>query len=310
MRKSVLGNDPFQRGAAPLPSPLAAAPEPAATKRAKTPARQRKADPAREPAAAAETAALPLPSPSTPERPESQPSPPRGLQSGSVVASVFNFLFEQYWRVRVEGAEQVPRGPAIVIANHVGALPVDGPIVTMALRRARPDLLEPRWLAEDQLLNFPILGGSLFELGAVPASFQNGLRLLKEGRPVLVFPEGTQGLSKPIFDRYQLKRFGRGGFLKLAHEASAPIVPVGVIGGEEAMPTLARLPGLLGLPYVPLTLPPLPTRWTIRFGAPLKLDLNGNELEGEALQGQIEVARQSVEGLVKSLRAARHSLFW
>jgi 1-acyl-sn-glycerol-3-phosphate acyltransferase len=232
------------------------------------------------------------------------------LQSSSVVESVFNFLFEQYWRVRVEGAEQVPRGPAMVIANHVGALPVDGPIVTMALRRARPDLLEPRWLAEDQLLNFPVLGGSLFELGAVPASFQNGLRLLKEGRPVLVFPEGTQGLSKPIFDRYQLKRFGRGGFLKLAHQAGAPIVPVGVIGGEEAMPTLAKLPGLLGLPYIPLALPPLPTRWTIRFGAPLQLDLNGNELGGEALQAQIDLARQSVEGLVKSLRAAHQSLFW
>jgi 1-acyl-sn-glycerol-3-phosphate acyltransferase len=150
----------------------------------------------------------------------------------------------------------------------------------------------------------------LFELGAVPASFQNGLRLLQEGRPVLVFPEGTQGLSKPIFDRYQLKRFGRGGFLKLAHEANAPIVPVGVMGGEEAMPTLGKLPGLLGLPYVPLTLPPLPTRWTIRFGAPLQLDLSGNELEGEALQRQIDLARQSVEGLVKSLRAARRSLFW
>jgi 1-acyl-sn-glycerol-3-phosphate acyltransferase len=293
MRKSVLGNDPFQRGAAPLPSPIAPARQPGPAKRAKTPARQRKAEPPLEPAAVAETTAS-----------------PRGLQSSSVVESVFNFLFEQYWRVRVEGAEQVPRGPAMVIANHVGALPVDGPIVTMALRRARPDLLEPRWLAEDQLLNFPVLGGSLFELGAVPASFQNGLRLLKEGRPVLVFPEGTQGLSKPIFDRYQLKRFGRGGFLKLAHQAGAPIVPVGVIGGEEAMPTLAKLPGLLGLPYIPLALPPLPTRWTIRFGAPLQLDLNGNELGGEALQAQIDLARQSVEGLVKSLRAAHQSLFW
>jgi hypothetical protein len=83
-----------------------------------------------------------------------------------------------------------------------------------------------------------------------------------------------------------------------------------VIGGEEAMPTLAKLPGLLGLPYVPLALPPLPTRWTIRFGDPLPLNLNGNELEGEALQAQIDLARQSVEGLVKSLRAARQSLFW
>jgi 1-acyl-sn-glycerol-3-phosphate acyltransferase len=227
-----------------------------------------------------------------------------------VVESVFNFLFEQYWRVHVEGAERVPNGPAVLIANHVGALPLDGAIVTIGLRRARPDLLEPRWLAEEQLLNFPILGGSLFELGAVPASFQNGLRLLNEGRAVLVFPEGTRGLSKPIFDRYQLKRFGRGGFLKLAVEASASIVPVGVIGGEEAMPSLAKLPGVLGLPYVPLTIPPLPTRWTIRFGAPLDLNLKGSDLEGEALQGQIDVVRHSVEGLVKSLRAGRQSLFW
>src|SRR5205823_4992051 len=56
--------------------------------------------------------------------------------------------------------------------------------------------------------------------------------------------------------RYQLRRFGRGGFVEIAMRAGAPVVPVAVIGAEEAMPNLVRIPGLdrlLGTPYVPIT---------------------------------------------------------
>jgi len=303
MRKSVLGNDPFQRGAAPPPSPV----------RVSKVSRRAKGEPRRAPpvynAGAAEAVAKSPPQASRPAEAAtvSWTAPPA---PASPVGWLFKFLFEQYWRVRVEGSDQVPTGPCLLIANHAGALPLDGAMVAMALQRTRPDLLEPRWLAEEQILGFPILGGTLFELGAVGASFQNGLKLLREGRTVLVFPEGTQGLSKPIFERYQLKRFGRGGFLRLAFEAQAPVVPVGVVGGEEAMPALGKLPRALALPYVPLTVLPLPTRWTIRFGSPLKLEASTEAWDDETLQRQTEIAKDSVQALVKALLAERQSLFW
>ena len=303
-RKSVLGNDPFQRGAAPSPPPIQVSKAP---RRAKSSRRKAPSD-------SAPIAAQPAPPRSLEQAVRSaEPSTATRTSAASPASPVgwfFKFLFEQYWRVRVEGSDQVPTGPCLLIANHAGALPLDGAMVAMALQRTRPDLPEPRWLAEEQILSFPILGGTLFELGAVGASFQNGLKLLREGRAVLVFPEGTHGLSKPIFNRYQLKRFGRGGFLRLAFEAQVPVIPVGVVGAEEAMPALGKLPGALGLPYVPITLPPLPTRWTIRFGSPLKLDANAEALDDETLQRQTEIAKDSVQAVVKALLAERHSLFW
>lgn len=184
-----------------------------------------------------------------------------------------DLLYDSYWRVAVEGAQLVPNGPCIIVANHAGALPLDGPMLHLVLRRERPELPESRWLLEDQIFHAPLVGVLANRLGAVRASPENALRLLDEGRPVLVFPEGFQALSKPTRERYQLRRFGRGGYVKIAARAKVPIVPVAIVGGEEAMPLLAKIPAsLLGLPYLPLTVPPLPVRWRVKFAAPLMLD--------------------------------------
>ena len=71
----------------------------------------------------------------------------------------------------------------------------------------------------------------------------NAERLLRDdGQLVLVFPEGAKGPAKMYRDRYQLRRFGRGGFVEIAMRAGVPIVPIAVVGAEEAMPTLATFP--------------------------------------------------------------------
>ena len=94
-------------------------------------------------------------------------------------------------------------------------------------------------------------------VGGVPAHPDNAYRLLKEqGQLVLDFPEGVKGPAKTIDERYQLRRFGRGGFVEIAMRAGVPVIPIAVIGAEESMPTLARipyLPSLVGVPYAPLT---------------------------------------------------------
>ncbi|RYZ41995.1 MAG: acyltransferase [Myxococcaceae bacterium] len=226
---------------------------------------------------------------------------------------VLDFLYEQYWRVSVEGVDQVPHGAAILVANHSGALPYDGLVMSQVLQRERPDLLEARWLVEDQVFHAPMLGTLFNRLGAVRASPENALRLLDERRPLVVFPEGYQGASKPFAERYRLKRFGRGGFVKLALRTGAPIVPVAIVGAEETSPLLGRIPGgFLGFPSLPLTAPgPLPAKWTIRFGEPLIMDGLPPESADDLgeVQRLTERTREAIQAMLQALLRERRSVF-
>ncbi|QRK05848.1 1-acyl-sn-glycerol-3-phosphate acyltransferase [Archangium violaceum] len=236
----------------------------------------------------------------------------KDAELGGVLHPVLDFLYERYWRVSVQGASHVPGGPVLLVANHSGALPFDGPMLQQALSRERPDLQEARWLAEDQVFYAPMLGTLMNRLGAVRACPENALRLLDELRPVIVFPEGIQGLGKPFAQRYQLKRFGRGGFVKLALRTGAPIVPVAIVGAEETAPLFGKIPArFLGIPYLPVTPPPLPARWTIRFGEPIGM----GELPPEAAEDMSQVqrlterTRESIQGMLQALLKERRSVF-
>ncbi|NVI99048.1 acyltransferase family protein [Myxococcus sp. AM009] len=228
---------------------------------------------------------------------------------------VLEFLYSQYWRVSVQGVDHVPPGAAILVANHSGALPYDGLVMSMALTRERPDLREPRWLVEDQVFHAPMVGTLFNRLGAVRACPENALRLLDEHRPLVVFPEGYQALSKPFGERYRLKRFGRGGFVKLALRTGAPIVPVAIVGAEETSPLLGRIPAsFLGLPYVPLT-PlgplPLPAKWSIRFGEPIGVEGLAPEAADDLgeVQRLTERTREAIQSMLQSLLRERRSVF-
>ncbi len=219
-----------------------------------------------------------------------------------------DFLYDRYFRVTVDGADHVPSGPVILVANHSGALPLDGMMLSLALRRERADLPDARWLMEDQVFHAPFVGVLANRLGAVRANPENATRLLEEKRPVAVFPEGIQGISKPFGERYQLKRFGRGGYVKLAVRLNVPIVPVAIVGAEESMPLLARLPGrMLGLPYLPITVPPLPAKWHIRFGEPTALE--GSEDDLAWVTQMNDRTRESIEGMLTSMLRERSSIF-
>ncbi|MCI0573497.1 MAG: acyltransferase family protein [Myxococcaceae bacterium] len=226
-----------------------------------------------------------------------------------------DFLYRRYWRVTVQGAELIPAGACLLVANHSGALPLDGPVLHQALLRERPELPASRWLVEDQIFFAPFFGTLLNRLGALRACPENALRLLAEGRPVIVFPEGAQGLGKLYRERYQLKRFGRGGFVKLALRAQVPIVPVAIAGAEESAPLLAKLPGsAFGLPYIPVT-PfgplPLPARWTIRFGTPVDLEGHGPESADTltVVQRLTERTRDTIQGMLESVLRERPGVF-
>ena len=235
-------------------------------------------------------------------------------------------LYAGYFRVRCEGVENVPaRGRALVVANHSGALPYDAMMLKTALRREHPEQRLLRWLIEDHVFHMPFAGPWLNRLGAVRACQENAERMLRNDALVAVFPEGHKGQGRLHRERYELQRFGRGGFIRLCLRTGAPIVPCAIVGAEDGMPLLhraERLGSLFGVPFVPVTptfpwlgplgLLPAPTRWTIAFGAPIELAPHGPaDADDDALVGRLaERVRSAIQDMLHRAVGARRSVWF
>jgi 1-acyl-sn-glycerol-3-phosphate acyltransferase len=243
------------------------------------------------------------------------------------VAPLFTFLYRTWWNVVTHDVANVPAsGPALVVANHGGALfPWDGAMLKVALRFEHPGARELRPLVDDFVFHTPFLASLVGRVGGVRACRENAERLLARGEVVAVFPEGTRGMRKLFRDRYRLQRFGRGGFVALALASGAPIVPVAIVGAEETHPLLGtwQWPAkLLGLPYFPITptfpwlgllgLVPLPSKWSIRFGRPIDLArrYGPEDAADPVLVDRLgEEVRETVQAMVDRDRKARGTAF-
>jgi len=242
------------------------------------------------------------------------------------VKPVIEFLYRSYFRTTAEGVDNVPaEGRCIVVANHSGALPLDGLMLRAALRIDHKQKRDLRWLAEDFVYYLPFAGVFMNRVGAVRACPENAERLLEKESIVGVFPEGVHGIKKLFQERYRLQRFGRGGYIRLCLRMRAPIVPCAIIGAEESSPLLYRLEGLtelLGLPYFPITptfpflgpagLLPAPTKWRMRFGEPINLDNYGPEAaDDHVLVGRLsERVRSSIQSMLDSGLRERRSVWF
>ncbi|HET9557806.1 MAG TPA: lysophospholipid acyltransferase family protein, partial [Actinomycetota bacterium] len=167
-----------------------------------------------------------------------------------VIAPLLRPLYRHWWRVETRGLEHVPdSGPALVVGNHAGTLPFDAMMVALALLDEHPAHRSLRMLAADLAFDLPVVAPLARKSGNTLACAEDATRLLESGELVGVWPEGYKGLGKPYRERYQLQRFGRGGFVEIALRTGSPIVPVAVVGSEEIYPMLAnlrRLARLLG----------------------------------------------------------------
>ncbi|MBW2413404.1 MAG: acyltransferase family protein [Deltaproteobacteria bacterium] len=223
-----------------------------------------------------------------------------------------DFLFERWWRIETAGTELIPSGERLLfVSNRSGVLPYDGLMIAHAVERAAGAESRPRFLVADWLLGVPFSAGLLSRLGGVRACAENAERLLRTGRHVIAFPEGQKGALKPFSDRYQLQRFARGGFVSIAVRERATIVPVAVVGAEEVHPILFQssfAERLLGVPLPvtptfpwlgPLGLVPLPSRWRIRFGAPIRFADVPPECAADPLY--VNRTREIVRGTVRTL---------
>src|SRR5207244_955834 len=158
-------------------------------------------------------------------------------------------------RTETRGLENLPKsGPVLIVANHAGnTFAWDAAMIAAAtLLEAEPPRIA-RGLAEYYLPTLPFLGALMTQAGSVAGTPENCAQLFERGECVMVFPEGARGAIKPYSRAYQLQRFGLG-FMRMALEYDVPIVPVGIVGSEEASPglydspLLARLVGAPGFP--------------------------------------------------------------
>jgi 1-acyl-sn-glycerol-3-phosphate acyltransferase len=162
----------------------------------------------------------------------------RSARVRTLVRRLSSPVYRGWFRVAIEGLGRIPAtGGALLVANHAGAMPVDGALLVHGIEQAtgRPVYGLHHWA----LRAAPFVGTFLARNGGVVANPGNAHRLLAdEEQLVLVFPEGAKGTTKPYSQRYQLQRFGRGGFIEVAMRAGVPVLPVAVAGTEEAMPAM------------------------------------------------------------------------
>jgi 1-acyl-sn-glycerol-3-phosphate acyltransferase len=198
----------------------------------------------------------------------------------------FAFLYDKYWRVEMTGLEHIPDdGCALLVSNHSGQLPFDGAMLAMGVLAQHPASRQVRALYANWFPTLPFVSDILVKTGQVLGNDENAQRLLEQNHLVAVFPEGYKGVGKLYKDRYHLARFGRGGFARVALKTRAPLIPVSVIGAEEtyiSMYKSSTMARLTGFPYFPISptfpwlgplgLIPLPTKWSIDIGAPLRTD--------------------------------------
>ncbi len=205
----------------------------------------------------------------------------------AIVRALYDPVYSKWFRAEWEGLSKLPAdGGALLVANHAGAIPSDAPVIMHGIEK---ELGRPVYgLADYFFRTVPVVGTLWSRTGGVSARPDNAYRLLHDQQQLaLVFPEGTKGPSKSYTDRYQLRRFGRGGFVEIAMRAGVPVVPIAVVGSEEAMPVLFRLPALakaLRVPYFPVTANfllfgplgvalPFPAKFKLRVLDPVSFDV-------------------------------------
>jgi 1-acyl-sn-glycerol-3-phosphate acyltransferase len=251
----------------------------------------------------------------------------RSEQFRELVRKAGRFYYERWFRVEREGLEKIPRtGGALLIANHGGEIPADAPMI---MQGVETELGRPVYgLADDWFRTVPVLGTLWNRAGGVPAHPDNAHRLLHDdGQLVLAFPEGAKGPSKPSSERYELQRFGRGGFVETAMRAGVPVVPIAVVGAEEAMPLLFKVQGLgrvLGMPYLLVTtnhllfgpvlgtLVYLPAKFRLRVLDPVVFDVEPalERYPRSRVMAEADTIRQRVQDELREMLAKRCSVWF
>jgi 1-acyl-sn-glycerol-3-phosphate acyltransferase len=250
----------------------------------------------------------------------------RSERTRALARAIYDPIYTKWFRTDWDGLEKIPdEGGALLVANHAGAIPSDAPVIMHGIEK---ELGRPVYgLADYFFRTVPFVGTLWARSGGVSARPANAYRLLREQQQLaLVFPEGTKGPSKSYTDRYQLRRFGRGGFVEIAMRAGVPVIPIAVVGSEEAMPVVFRLPTLakaLGVPYVPVTanllafgplgvVLPFPAKFKLRVLDPVHFDVppDQDRYSKSRIMEESERIRTQLQEVVYDMLRDRRSVWF
>lgn len=187
-------------------------------------------------------------------------------------------FFKLFYNLRVYGREKLPKdGGYILASNHMSFL--DPPVVACAMKR------QVNYMAREELFDIPLLGALIKCLRALPIKrdFQDmravreAVRRLKNGEPILLFPEGTRGGGGEILD-------AKLGVSFIARLARSPIVPVYLKGTDKALPRGAKFFR--------------PAKISAYFGDAI----NSNEFEGKGVIDKKVFDRNVTAEVMRSIR--------
>ena len=245
---------------------------------------------------------------------------PFGMDTDTARMSVALLVYlHRYWfRTEVHGIENIPDGRVLIVGNHSGQIPLDGVVLAMSMLLDTDKPRMPRAMVERFVSTLPFFSVWFPKVGQVLGTPENARRLLEQDEALLVFPGGVKGISKAFKDRYKLAPFGQG-FMRLALEAKAPIVPVAIIGAEEQYPSiadlkpLARMIGAPALPIIPQLfmgmLLPLPTKYRVYFGEPLHFTGDADD-EDAVIEEKVWVVQATIQSMVNRGLKERSAIFW
>ncbi|MDJ0791421.1 MAG: 1-acyl-sn-glycerol-3-phosphate acyltransferase [Acidimicrobiia bacterium] len=239
-----------------------------------------------------------------------------------MVWHVLNGLYYDYFRVEVEGIENVPtEGGAVLVANHGGALlPYDGAMLSLAVMNESSVPRRVRVMATEIFNMLPAASHLYRKVGATYAAREDAREILRRGHLLGVFPEGERGFMKPVWEAYRVGRLGRGGFAQVASEMGVPLVPVAIVGSEEVHPAVMvskRLARLFRMFFpeqrvqeiaISLNPLPLPIKWHIRFLPPLD-SAPGTELDALDQLERSEDVRRQIQEALDDILASRRTAF-
>jgi 1-acyl-sn-glycerol-3-phosphate acyltransferase len=245
---------------------------------------------------------------------------PFGLdpETAKYAVMVCAFFHRLYFRTEVDGIHRVPEGKVLLVANHSGQVPIDAAIIGTAMFLDKNPPRVTRAMVEKWTQTLPFVSTFYSRVGQVVGVPENCQRLLQNDELILVFPEGIRGVSKPYSQRYVLEEFGLG-FMRLAIESGAPVVPVAVIGAEEQYVSLGNLEWAaraLGMPVFPvipqLAVPggqlPLPVKYHLHFGEPMHFSGDADD-DDRVIEEKVWTVRQAIQGLIDQGLRRRRGLF-
>ncbi|MBA3459842.1 MAG: acyltransferase family protein [Deltaproteobacteria bacterium] len=245
---------------------------------------------------------------------------PFGLSRDGVqtAARFARFLYRNYFRAEAKGVENIPAtGRVLFVSNHSGQLPFDGVVIGAATFLEPPQPRLVRSMVEYFVPTVPFASYLFSRWGQITGTPENCRRLLAAEECVLVFPEGARGISKDFSKRYQLAEFGKG-FMRLALEMQAPIVPIAVIGAEEQAPAmnfkplarLLRMPSFPIVPYPPFVpLVPLPVKYRLYFGEPMMFTGDPDD-DDEVLDDKVKSVKHRIQSMIHVGLREREHVFW